>query len=168
MINEQHRKGCLEPEMAKWTTAIISHMDSLSPCPGWVFQGMDVSSCFTEVDVERLFCIPGRIYTDKAFMSTSWKDSVAWDFATPNDPKPMGSVILIIKHHSGKFIRQFVTEEYKQEEEVLITPGTQFRSARIVATTLFPGWKNFELEEPTRRRCTESKVARSLVGNIKS
>jgi hypothetical protein len=127
LINEQHRQERLEPEMAKWTAAIISRMDSLPSCPGWVFRGMDMSSCFKEADVQRLFCIPGSIYTDKAFMSTSWKDSVAWDFATPNGPKPMGSVILIIKHHSGKFIKQFVAEEYKHEEEVLIKPGTQFR-----------------------------------------
>jgi hypothetical protein len=127
LINEQHRLECLEPEMAKWTAAIISRMDSLSPCSGWVFRGMDMSSCFKEADVQRLFCIPGSIYTDKAFMSTSLKDSVAWDFATPNGPKPMGSVILIIKHHSGKFIKQFVAEEYKHKEEVLIKPGTQFR-----------------------------------------
>jgi len=124
LINEQLRKGMLEPNAQDWLLGITTMLDTLPVFQGFVYRGIDLAG-FSREEIHSQFCTIGSIYCDGALTSTSSKEEVARHFVTLEEPGH--GVIMMIQHFSGRCIQEFVANEYKWEHEILFKPRTKFQ-----------------------------------------
>jgi hypothetical protein len=126
-VNSVIRRGKPDPVAIEEMRSIVRCLDQLAPHPGRCFRGLDLDD-FPDAWLCQTF-IPGGVYCDVGFTSASIKWEVAWHHAsaqTKGRDGPDRRLVMVIYHSSGRYINDFVAEEFKWEEEMLFKPNTRF------------------------------------------
>lgn len=101
-------------EEAEFTSAALSALPSYN---GMVYRGANLSQ-----DIIDKYKV-GEVFTEKAFTSTSSKESVTDSFVAPEDAKR--TVKYNIQSKKGKSIKEF--SQVPEEEEILFDSNTSFK-----------------------------------------
>lgn len=130
-VNHELRKKhpeCPDRVAIQEAQRLCKYLDLSVPlCPGQAFRGLDGNNMPPFWQFANI-CL-GATYSDKGFTSATLLPNVAVKFATEDNTSD--PIILIITHHSGRYVKDFVSHEYAWEEEVLFKPEVSFKVHKV-------------------------------------
>eukprot|EP00977_Amphora_coffeiformis_P005194 scaffold1112_cov92-Amphora_coffeaeformis.AAC.30 len=124
--NGEVRKPNPDPKAVQEIVAITFFLDSLPSHPGVCYRGIDLLDMPPQWLENTL---RSREFCDAGCTSTSLSQSVAWHFASLGacETYTPRRLILVIQQKTGRYVKEYVADEFKWEEEIILKPKTRLR-----------------------------------------